>query len=90
MNRPFVLSSHVCLACLPDAPAVSDLVPLVPSPGDECWAAGWGNIYENRDPAEMLQEVEIPILDSCKSDYNNIEKQICGGEPGGGADACQG
>ena len=44
----------------------------------------------NRDPSEGLRDVEIPIMESCKRDYNDITKQICGGKPEGGSDACQG
>ena len=45
---------------------------------------------ENRDPSEGLREVEIPIMESCKREYNDIARQICAGRPEGGADACQG
>ena len=58
--------------------------------GQECFAAGWGNTMENRDPSEGLREVEIPIMESCKREYNDIARQICAGRPEGGADACQG
>ena len=62
----------------------------LPPPGQTCFAAGWGNTMENRDPSEGLREVEIPIMESCKREYNDIARQICAGRPEGGADACQG
>ena len=84
VNEPFILSTHTMFACLPDPG------PGLPTPGETCFAAGWGNTMENRDPSEGLREVEIPVMESCKREYNDITKQICGGRPEGGADACQG
>ena len=84
VNEPFILSTNTMFACLPEPS------PDMPRPGEACFAAGWGNTRENRDPSEGLREVEIPIMDKCKRPYNDITKQICGGRPEGGADACQG
>ena len=87
VNEPFILSTHTMFACLPEASALAS---SLPKPGEACFAAGWGNTMENRDPSEGLREVEIPVMENCKREYNDISKQICGGRPEGGADACQG
>lgn len=84
VDKPFIFNAYAGQACLPTS---SDMSPEV---GDICYAAGWGNKREDRDPAEHLQEVMIPIMESCKKDYNNIELQICGGKLEGGIDSCQG
>ncbi|XP_059086215.1 serine protease nudel-like isoform X2 [Tigriopus californicus] len=84
VDKPFIFNAFAGQACLPTSPEMS------PQVGDICYAAGWGNKREDRDPAEHLQEVRIPIMESCKKDYNNIELQICGGRFEGGIDSCQG
>ena len=56
-----------------------------------CYAAGWGQLLEGGETSDHLQEVRVPIWNTCKESYNSVEFQICGGnKTHGGKDTCQG
>ena len=84
VDAPFLYNAYSGEACLPETEAFD------PKPGFNCFAAGWGNMGENKNPAEHLQEAQIPILDKCSKGYNDVKLQICGGYARGGIDSCQG
>ena len=51
-------------ACLP----VKD---STPSHGTRCWAAGWG-VMSDRNPADMLQEVDLLIISDDKCEETEV------------------
>ena len=53
-------------------------------------AAGWGQEFERGPQSDELQQVELPIKESCVRSYNNITSQVCAGFEEGGQDACRG
>ncbi|XP_071525421.1 uncharacterized protein [Panulirus ornatus] len=60
--------------------------------GTMCTVAGWGNVLEDGDLADSLQEVQLPTLDTCTRDFMLVtdEQVLCAGYPEGLRDACQG
>uniref|UniRef100_H3AL84 Ovochymase 2 n=1 Tax=Latimeria chalumnae TaxID=7897 RepID=H3AL84_LATCH len=66
--------------------------------GTLCTTSGWGRLIERGEQSAVLQEVELPIVESkmCTSLLSVIMNQIkgeallCAGFPDGGKDACQG
>ena len=91
VSKPFHYSYATSPVCIPDSfvcDSGNDL--LNPVVGAKCVAAGWGQISEDGNPSDELRQVEIPILNSCKKTYNDINYQICGGYEDGGKDSCQG
>ena len=59
------------------------------------WAVGWGATEEDGYAADILQEVDLPIMtnDKCKQKYKHDyigPKMLCAGWDAGQKDACQG
>lgn len=102
---PFANDSDLVLLRL-DTPVAlgtyAGVVPLVMSPVDDALAApgslatatGWGRVSTEGDPANILQEVELPIISN--SDCNQAfgggitDNMICAGYDAGGKDTCYG
>jgi len=97
VDRPFDFNYAVSPICMPDdsycstsslpAPFSTIQSPVV---GDNCVAAGWGQEFERGPQSDELQQVELPIKESCVRSYNNITSQVCAGFEEGGQDACRG
>ncbi|XP_078234888.1 serine protease 27-like [Pogona vitticeps] len=99
LEKPVNFSQTILPICLPSS---SDKFPVNTS----CWATGWGKFSSTPLIARILQEVEMPILDSgeCEEMYHNgtedetmpenhkliYEDMICAGYPEGQKDTCQG
>ncbi|XP_069735431.1 acrosin-like isoform X1 [Phaenicophaeus curvirostris] len=89
LDQPVRCSSHVQLACLPDASIrVSQLAP--------CYVSGWGATDEESGTSHVLQEAQVPLIDTrvCNSSgwYRGAihPHNLCAGYPQGGIDTCQG
>ncbi|PNF13768.1 hypothetical protein B7P43_G13137 [Cryptotermes secundus] len=61
-----------------------------PHAGTICTAVGWGATVEHGPDPDHMQEVEVPILPSCKHREDNEGLELCAGIAEGGKDACQG
>ncbi|XP_073400354.1 ovochymase-1 isoform X6 [Dendrobates tinctorius] len=100
LRRPVILGSRVQPVCLPQVGEKTE-------PGTLCVTSGWGRVSENvfaldvfsgGEPANILQEVSLPILDdeTCRSALVTMglpalhESMLCAGFPDGSRDACQG
>uniref|UniRef100_A0ABM5GSH6 Serine protease 27-like n=1 Tax=Pogona vitticeps TaxID=103695 RepID=A0ABM5GSH6_9SAUR len=99
LEKPVNFSQTILPICLPSS---SDKFPVNTS----CWATGWGKFSSISLIARILQEVEMPILDSdeCEKMFHNgtenevmpknhrliYEDMICAGYPEGKKDTCQG
>lgn len=90
LDRPFDMDSFSAAVCLPDV--TEDEVTQVPKSGDTCLAVGWGLLEDDyqRDVADTLQEVKVPIKEECQKNNANASMYICGGFDEGGKDTCQG
>lgn len=77
-------------ACLPD------LTEERPSIGTHCWAAGWGRVSFKGQTANILQEVNLPLISDavCKTTdnerYFKPDSMFCAGWLEGERDACTG
>jgi len=61
--------------------------------GQTCVVSGWGAIYEDGPPSEILKHAPVPIVtrDTCQRVFGRIFNwHLCGGYTSGGIDACQG
>ncbi|XP_074857006.1 ovochymase-1 [Carettochelys insculpta] len=66
--------------------------------GTLCVASGWGRVSEAGELSNVLQEVELPIIDSrtCNAQLKQMNlplltsSMLCAGFPDGGKDACKG
>lgn len=86
LRRPAQINRHVNLACLPDSSG-KDL------DGKMCWVTGFGTLSSGGSLAQMLMQVDVPIVpqSQCKLAYNSIhDSMICAGLSEGGKDSCQG
>ena len=93
VDRPFPMDTFTASVCLPSFQDVMNPgLEAVPKAGDNCLAVGWGLLDDgaNRDVADTLQEVQVPILDKCEKSNSNGSMYICGGFAQGGKDTCQG
>ena len=89
LDRPFNIDSFTATVCLPET---ENVIETTPQSGDWCYAVGWGLLDDgaNRDVADTLQEVQVPILENCDKKKANESMYICGGFEEGGHDTCQG
>ncbi|XP_040284363.1 serine protease 56 isoform X5 [Bufo bufo] len=81
-------SSRAIPVCLPS-------VPVDPSPGTSCYIAGWGSLYEDGPPSDVIMEARVPVLsqESCRSTLGKdmlTNTMFCAGYLSGGIDSCQG
>ena len=92
--------SPICLA-IPSSPEEGDkehpgakASPILWTKGEEGLVSGFGHTEEGGQPAQTLQEANVPVVseEQCKSSYREIDhlKQICAGADIGGIDSCQG
>ncbi|OQV25002.1 Enteropeptidase [Hypsibius exemplaris] len=91
LERPVELSNWVRPVCLP----LDDHVPGS-LPGEACKAIGWGLRAEDGSKADILQEVDVPVLNN--TDCNSLQdpeyfgkisdSMMCAGQTG--RDSCQG
>lgn len=78
--EPVAFDFWVRPICLPDPKRAENS-------GSYCTAIGWGDTGEMEDDSEDLQEVHVPLTESCKKD---LQQWLCAGYVEGGRDACQG
>ncbi|XP_018418845.1 PREDICTED: serine protease 56 [Nanorana parkeri] len=81
-------SERAIPVCLPSAP-------VDPAPSTNCYIAGWGSLYEDGPPSDVVMEASVPVLsqESCiqtlgKEMFTNT--MFCAGYLTGGIDSCQG
>ncbi|XP_063162789.1 serine protease 56 [Candoia aspera] len=60
-----------------------------------CYIVGWGSLYEDGPPAEVVMEAQVPILaqDLCRGALGSqliSSAMFCAGYLSGGIDSCQG
>ncbi|XP_053908170.1 acrosin-like isoform X3 [Cuculus canorus] len=88
LDQPVQCSSHVQLACLPNAT-------LKASQLTTCYVSGWGATHEEGGTSDVLQEAKVPLIDThvCNSSgwYRGAihTHNLCAGYPRGGIDTCQ-
>ncbi|CAI9546459.1 unnamed protein product, partial [Staurois parvus] len=69
--------------------------PVDPAPGTNCYIAGWGSLYEDGPPSDVVMEAIVPVL-SQESCMRTLGKEMftstmfCAGYLTGGIDSCQG
>ncbi|OWK58048.1 Serine protease 56 [Lonchura striata] len=85
---PLAPSSTVSPVCLPSGSAE-------PSPGTPCYIAGWGSLYEEGPPADVVMEAQVPLLsqETCRGALGKdllTSAMFCAGYLSGGIDSCQG
>ncbi|XP_021924195.1 uncharacterized protein LOC110831956 [Zootermopsis nevadensis] len=83
LKNPLQLNRWVRPVCLPPEG-------WGPPAGTICTAVGWGATVEHGPDPDHMQEVEVPILSSCKHREDNEGLELCAGVQEGGRDACQG
>lgn len=93
-----VLSDRVRTICLP----LDNEMRMKNYIGYQMFVAGWGRLSEGGQSADVLQELQIPILDNevCKERFRQQRKLlserqfndavVCAGVLTGGEDSCQG
>ncbi|KAM9316571.1 serine protease 56 [Gastrophryne carolinensis] len=82
------VSSKVMPVCLPT-------VPVDPAPGTNCYIAGWGSLYEDGPPSDVVMEASVPVLsqETCRKTLGKgmlTNTMFCAGYLNGGVDSCQG
>uniref|UniRef100_A0A670ZH79 Serine protease 56 n=1 Tax=Pseudonaja textilis TaxID=8673 RepID=A0A670ZH79_PSETE len=88
LSAPVRPSAWVAPVCLPErAVEVSQEV--------LCYIVGWGSLYEDGPPAEVVMEARVPILapDLCRGALGSqlvSGAMFCAGYLSGGIDSCQG
>uniref|UniRef100_H0ZI18 Serine protease 56 n=1 Tax=Taeniopygia guttata TaxID=59729 RepID=H0ZI18_TAEGU len=85
---PLAPSPTVSPVCLPSGSAE-------PSPGTPCYIAGWGSLYEEGPPADVVMEAQVPLLsqETCRGALGKdllTSAMFCAGYLSGGIDSCQG
>ncbi|XP_075720224.1 serine protease 56 isoform X2 [Rhinoderma darwinii] len=88
LTSTVVASSRAIPVCLPT-------VPMDPAPGTNCFIAGWGSLYEDGPPSDVIMEARVPVLsqESCRSTLGKdmlTSTMFCAGYLTGGIDSCQG
>ncbi|XP_068135430.1 serine protease 56 [Hyperolius riggenbachi] len=84
-----VISSQSAVpVCLPAQP-------VDPAPGTSCYIAGWGSLYEDGPPSDVVMEASVPVLsqESCRRTLGKemlTSTMFCAGHLTGGSDSCQG
>jgi len=85
LENELSLSKWISPACLASPDKSHD-----PKPKQECTVIGWGNLAESTQGPDHLQQVSLPVIESCAETFASNNEQICAGLPQGGKDACQG
>ncbi|XP_078712377.1 ovochymase-2-like [Lampetra fluviatilis] len=89
---PAQLGDAVRLACLPEA--ARDV-----APSSVCVVTGWGALVQDGEPAERLQQLQVPVLDSALCEREHYPRHpggisarmLCAGFPStSNKDTCQG
>ncbi|KAK9401473.1 serine protease 56 [Crotalus adamanteus] len=80
-------SARVTPVCLPDQATETSQ--------ELCYIVGWGSLYEDGPPAEVVMEARVPILaqDLCRAALGSqlvSSAMFCAGYLSGGIDSCQG
>ncbi|KAM3931313.1 serine protease 56 [Leptodactylus fuscus] len=88
LTSSVVASARAIPVCLP-------AVPADPAPGTNCYIAGWGSLYEDGPPSDVIMEAHVPVLsqESCKGTLGKdmlTNTMFCAGYLTGGIDSCQG
>ncbi|KAE8603575.1 hypothetical protein XENTR_v10014377 [Xenopus tropicalis] len=70
-------------------------VPRDPTPGTNCYIAGWGSLYEDGPLSDVIMEARVPVLsqEACRSTLGKnmlTSTMFCAGYLNGGIDSCQG
>ncbi|XP_059206892.1 enteropeptidase [Centropristis striata] len=63
--------------------------------GTKCFIAGWGREAEEGSLPDVLQEAQVPVVDSSQCqlqlpEYDITSSMLCAGYPEGGIDSCKG
>ncbi|XP_075928062.1 LOW QUALITY PROTEIN: uncharacterized protein LOC116952297 [Petromyzon marinus] len=92
LASPARLGDAVRLACLPEA--ARDV-----APSSVCVVTGWGALVQDGEPAERLQQLQVPVLDSALCEREHYPRHpggisarmLCAGFPSSSnKDTCQG
>ncbi|KAM4041803.1 serine protease 56 isoform 2-T2 [Anomaloglossus baeobatrachus] len=88
LTNTVVASPRAIPVCLPT-------VPMDPTPGTSCYIAGWGSVYEDGPPSDVVMEARVPVLSQelCRSFLGKdmlTSTMFCAGYLTGGIDSCQG
>lgn len=88
LTSTVVASPRAIPVCLPT-------VPVDPAPGTNCYIAGWGSLYEDGPPSDVIMEARVPVIsqESCRSTLGKdmlTNTMFCAGYLTGGIDSCQG
>ncbi|XP_063775713.1 serine protease 56 [Pseudophryne corroboree] len=83
-----VASPRAIPVCLPSVSADT-------GPATSCYIAGWGSLYEDGPPSDVVMEALVPVLsqESCTSTLGKdmlTSTMFCAGYLTGGIDSCQG
>ncbi|KAJ8270188.1 hypothetical protein GJAV_G00111360 [Gymnothorax javanicus] len=87
LTAPVVLSDRVSPVCLPSGQE--------PVAGTPCLVAGWGSMFEDGPPADVVIEAKVPLLpqNTCRDTLGKdlvTNTMFCAGYLSGGIDSCQG
>ncbi|XP_058045143.1 serine protease 56 [Ahaetulla prasina] len=87
LSAPVRPSAWVSPVCLPERAAEMSQEVL-------CYIVGWGSLYEDGPPAEVVMEARVPILaqDLCRGALGSqlvSSAMFCAGYLSGGIDSCQ-
>jgi secreted trypsin-like serine protease len=89
LAKPVKFNNYIKPACLPQQGKS-------PSDPSNCYAAGWGRMYnENQNTARILQQVRLPVLpdNTCYNTWgNNFDQSsmLCAGYLEGSKNVCNG
>ncbi|XP_075056701.1 serine protease 56 [Mixophyes fleayi] len=88
LTSSVVVSPSSIPVCLPS-------VSVDPAPTTNCYIAGWGSLYEDGPPSDVIMEARVPVLsqESCRSTLGKdmlTSTMFCAGYLTGGIDSCQG
>ncbi|XP_031617390.1 serine protease nudel-like isoform X2 [Contarinia nasturtii] len=94
MEKPLIFNRWIRPICLPSPERVTNQMDLNwmdgPPPGTTCTVVGWGRLSEGGSSPDNLEEVNVPIMENCKTSVDISGNEICAGEKDGGIGACQG